>query len=226
MPAFLVSSYFRSKRSLPKLTSQKYLAMSGSKETKQGFELQMATNVLGHFKLAAILFDLCRLSSSCRIIVVSSGAHNTISKINPEKDFYPNSSWKAYGKSKLGNLLFVAKLNRLLKENGISNVFAVGCHPGFSATGILKQYRSLGPIILIMGQSAEKGAQSTVYAATYANIQADDYCGPRIFEVWGKPKSSCHVNKAVYNIKLQDDFWCKCEELTNVNFTSIISSKD
>jgi NAD(P)-dependent dehydrogenase (short-subunit alcohol dehydrogenase family) len=107
------------------------MALAKRELTKQGIEAQMGTNVVGHFKFAALMIDLCKSAALSRIVVVSSGAHSLTKKINLE-DFNREKSyskWQVYSETKLGNLLFVAKLNRLLEEKNLQNIVAVGCHP-------------------------------------------------------------------------------------------------
>ena len=107
------------------------MALNSRELTKQGIEMQMGTNVVGHFKFAAVMYDLCKAAPHSRIVWVSSGAHKMGSKINFD-DFNRDKSyskWQVYGETKLGNLLMMAKMNRLFEEKGVSNVIAVGCHP-------------------------------------------------------------------------------------------------
>jgi len=101
--------------------------------TKQNLELTMATNVVGHHRFTAEMLDLCKAAPHCRIVVVASLAHSVFAKggiklddLTYEKTF---AKWSVYGESKLGNLLFMKKLNRLLEEKGIKNVIVVACHP-------------------------------------------------------------------------------------------------
>jgi NAD(P)-dependent dehydrogenase (short-subunit alcohol dehydrogenase family) len=107
------------------------MAMPKREVTKQGLEAQTGTNVVGHFKFAAVMFDLCKQAEHCRIVSVSSLMHKmawgvNIEDFNREKKY---NAWSVYDETKLCNLLFMAKLNRLLEEKGVNNVLVVGCHP-------------------------------------------------------------------------------------------------
>ena len=65
------------------------------------------------------------------------------------------------------------------------------------------------------------GATPTVLAATDPNAKRNDYAGPSGFrEMWGDAKWGCVLNNAIWDEKLQDALWQKCEELTNANFTA------
>jgi NAD(P)-dependent dehydrogenase (short-subunit alcohol dehydrogenase family) len=99
--------------------------------TKQGVEMQMGTNMIGHFKFTAVMYDLCKAADHCRIVAVSSLTHLFASKINID-DFNRDKSYDAgsvYGESKLAEFVFIVKLNRLLEEKGVNNIIAVACHP-------------------------------------------------------------------------------------------------
>ena len=101
--------------------------------TADGFEMQIGTNHLGHFALANLLLPRIR----DRVVVVASGAHRMgqirLDDLNWEQGGY--KSWRAYGQSKLANLLFTSELQRRLAEAG-SDVRAVAAHPGYAATNL------------------------------------------------------------------------------------------
>src|SRR4051812_12282107 len=103
------------------------------RRTKDGFELQIGTNHLGHFALTNLLLPRVR----DRIVTVASGAHRMgsirLDDLNWERGSY--NRWRAYGQSKLANLLFVSELQRRLEEAG-SDVRALAAHPGWAATNL------------------------------------------------------------------------------------------
>jgi len=198
------------------------MALNSREETKQGIEAQMGTNVVGHFKFAAVMFGYCKAALNSRIVFVSSGAHKMTKTID-FKDFNRTQNyfkWTVYAETKLGDLLLMAKLNRLLQEKRVTNVIAVGCHPGYSATN-LQEHTVFKYLNYVLAQSAEMGAKPTVMAAVGDNIKANSYCGPNGFrEMWGEPKVDCDLNSAVFDNEFQDKLWQKCEELTQVNFAA------
>jgi NAD(P)-dependent dehydrogenase (short-subunit alcohol dehydrogenase family) len=97
-------------------------------KTKDGFEMQIGVNHLGHFLLTNLLLDLLKMSSPSRIVVVSSSLHKT-GKINKE-DLMSEKSygrWSAYGQSKLANVLFAKELAKKLDGTGVT---VNSLHPG------------------------------------------------------------------------------------------------
>lgn len=96
--------------------------------TKDGFEMQIGVNHLGHFLLTNLLLDMIKKSAPARIINVSSQAHimGGIKKedFNSEKSY---SKWRVYGQSKTANILFTRELARRLEKDGIT---ANSLHPG------------------------------------------------------------------------------------------------
>lgn len=71
---------------------------------------------------------------------------------------------------------------------------------------------------MILAQDAATGAKPTVLAATDPTAQRNGYAGPSGFrELWGQPKWDCEINPRVFDSKLQDDLWEKCEQLTNAD---------
>ncbi len=90
------------------------------RQTADGFELQMATNHLGHFALTGLLLDRIVTTERSRIVTVSSHMHR-IGRLRPDDVAGAafHSTWVAYGTSKLANLLFTAELSRRLEAAGL-----------------------------------------------------------------------------------------------------------
>src|ERR1700735_2706790 len=95
--------------------------------TADGFELQFGTNHLGHFALTGLVLP----QVTGRVVTVSSDAHKggaiDFDDLNWERKRY--RPWRAYGQSKLANLLFASELQRRLTQAG-SSVKATAAHPG------------------------------------------------------------------------------------------------
>jgi NAD(P)-dependent dehydrogenase (short-subunit alcohol dehydrogenase family) len=102
-------------------------------QTKDGFELQIGTNHLGHFALTAGLLPLLESSTSGRVVTMSSVGHRwgriDLGDLNWITRRY--SRWPAYFQSKLANLLFAYELDRRLRAAG-SSVLSLASHPGGS----------------------------------------------------------------------------------------------
>ena len=113
-------------------------------KTVDGFELQLATNHLGHFALTGLLLDKLLTTPRARVVTVISTAHK-IGKIDFD-DLQRERSynrWPAYGQSKLANLLFTLELDRRLKASN-ADLLSVAAHPGYSATNYSSPRRRRG----------------------------------------------------------------------------------
>lgn len=187
-------------------------------KTRQGFELQFGTNHLGHFALTGLLVDLMNATGHARIVTVSSGAHNfgdiQFDDLNWEANYNPT---RAYGQSKLANLLFTYELQRKLEATSHSTI-AVAAHPGWTATNLQQHagvFRILNPFL---AQSTDMGALPTVYAATAPDVKGADYYGPGgLWEMRGYPKK-VESNKKSHEQAVAQRLWAVSERLTGVQF--------
>ena len=188
--------------------------------TADGFELQFGTNHLGHFALTNLLLP----QVTGRVVTVSSDAHRggaiDFDDLNWERK--PYKAWRAYGQSKLANLLLTAELQRRLTAAG-SGVLATAAHPGYAATNLqFKSERRLLDIISMVGnrliaQDADGGALPTLYAAV-ADIPGDSFAGPGGFmEQRGAPKLVGRTD-AAKDTDVARRLWDVSEELTGVRF--------
>ena len=88
--------------------------------TKDGFELQIGTNHLGHFALTGLLLRGMLTRSGARVVTVSSLAHEQgrirFDDLQGEQSYGP---WTAYSQSKLANLLFAFELDRQARARGL-----------------------------------------------------------------------------------------------------------
>ncbi len=188
--------------------------------TAEGFELQFGTNHLGHFALTNLLLE----HISGRVVTVSSGAHRIGSidfdDLNWERKPYRAS--RAYGQSKLANLLFTAELQRRLTAAG-SRVLATAAHPGYAATNLqFHSGRRTLDLLSIVGnrllaQDEEAGALPTLYAAV-AEMPGGSFAGPDgLMEMRGKPKRVGR-SQAARDTTAARRLWDASEELTGVRF--------
>jgi NAD(P)-dependent dehydrogenase (short-subunit alcohol dehydrogenase family) len=135
--------------------------------TRQGFQMTMGVNHIGHFLLTQLLLPVLKQSAPSRIVNVSSRAHFHSTGIDYANIKNPTSSKlgiKEYCDSKLANLLFTKELSVRLKHTGVSS-YAV--HPGVVSSELWRGIPSLprGFIKLFM-ISSERGAKTTIYCAT------------------------------------------------------------
>jgi NAD(P)-dependent dehydrogenase (short-subunit alcohol dehydrogenase family) len=187
--------------------------------TAQGFELQFGTNHLGHFALTNLLLE----HVTGRVVTVSSAAHRggaiDFDDLNWERRSY--KAWRAYGQSKLANLLFTAELQRRLAAAG-SSVLATAAHPGYAATNLqFHSGRGLFDVISRVGnqliaQDENGGALPTLYAAV-ADVPGNSFAGPSGFmEQRGAPKLVGRT-KAAQDMAVAARLWDVSEQLTGVS---------
>ncbi len=157
--------------------------------TKQGFELQLGTNHLGHFALTARLLPLLERTPGSRVVVVSSAAQNAgridFEDMNWERRSY--SPWRAYGQSKLANMMFALELARRLAARG-SAVRVTAAHPGWTATDLQRTSGVARFFNPLLAMKAPDGALPTLRAATDPAAANGSYWGPsHFFELNGPP---------------------------------------
>lgn len=189
--------------------------------TSDGFEMQFGTNHLGHFALTGLLLDNLIGVDGSRVVTVSSVGHRIMAKIR-----FDDLNWehsynrvKAYGQSKLANLMFTYELQRRLAAKGAPTV-ALAAHPGFSDTELMRHLPGFIPDSLwkVVAQPAEMGALPTLRAATDPGAQGGQYYGPDgIGEAKGNPKVVASSAQS-HDEAIQRRLWTVSEELTGVTF--------
>jgi WW domain-containing oxidoreductase len=184
--------------------------MALPKRTVQhGQELQFLTNHVGHFMLATGL--LGQLAADGRVVVLSSSAHQTPPKggiafddLSLEKGY---SGVRAYGQSKLANLLFARELARRLPEGQVAHAV----HPGVIATNLARHlpgfaqvaFRMIEPLFL---KTPAQGAATQVWAATHPDNGARN----------GEYMADCNVAKSTRHgadLDLAERLWTRTEEI-------------
>jgi NAD(P)-dependent dehydrogenase (short-subunit alcohol dehydrogenase family) len=172
------------------------------RRTVDGFELQLATNHLGHFALTGLLLDrLLEADGESRVVTLASVAHRfahiDFADLQRERSYH---SWSVYAQSKLANLLFAYELERRIDAaHASASLVSVAAHPGYAATALTTSgaqlagpnlvARFIGLVDPIIGQPAAKGALPTLYAATVPELAGGSYVGPRgPLELWGHPR--------------------------------------
>ena len=187
-------------------------------ETVDGFELQLGTNHLGHFALTGELLALVRETPGARVVTVASLAHR-IGRIDFD-DLQCEGRYKrlrAYGQSKLANLLFARELGRRLAAAGADTVSAAA-HPGYTATNLQNTVMTFKLFNPVVGQRPARGALPTLYAATAPAVKSGDYYGPGgPFEMRGAPKPA-KVSALARDEALAARLWSVSQELTGVRY--------
>jgi NAD(P)-dependent dehydrogenase (short-subunit alcohol dehydrogenase family) len=198
-------------------------------QTADGFEMQIGTNHLGHFTLTNLLLP----QVSDRVVVLSSGAHRfghiDLADLNWQSRKY--SAWRAYGQSKLANLLFALELQRRLTASG-SAVRAMAAHPGYAATNLQgKSEQRIGDAVTrvgnaVLAQSAADGALPSLRAAT-DDLPGGSYLGPdRRGEQRGRHPTLVGRSPEASDVGLAQELWAASERLTGTAFpTDALSSR-
>ena len=178
-------------------------AFSKRQETEAGFEKTIATNYLGVFRLTNNLLPMLKDTAPSRIINISSGMHKTgkidFDDIMMEKKY---ASMKQYANSKLIVTTFTYALARRLAGTGVT---ANVVEPGFVATNLGSNMGGLRDriaftIVRPIQISAEKGAETSIWAAT----------APEIEEISGKTfekKKETGSADITYDEETQDRLW-------------------
>ncbi|OMH36957.1 SDR family NAD(P)-dependent oxidoreductase [Tersicoccus sp. Bi-70] len=144
------------------------MAVPELRRTAYGWELQFATNHLGHFALALRLHDaLAAAGGGARIVSVSSSGHRGSPVVFEDVDYEhrPYDPWSAYGQAKTANVLFAVEATRRWSEDGI---VANALMPG----GIMTNLQRFVPEEIKEGwkdspamKTPQQGAATTMVAA-------------------------------------------------------------
>lgn len=163
-------------------------------QTRDGFELHVGTNHLGHFALTGSLLGLIAGTAGARVVTVSSLMHR-FGRVDHEKLMHSEgeySIWGTYARSKLYNLLFAYQLQRLFEKAGI-NATSLAAHPGYTATNLGSRYGRPRPrwrewLRRRLTQDPAMGALPVVRAAVTPEASGGQYYGPRgLFGMRGYP---------------------------------------
>jgi NAD(P)-dependent dehydrogenase (short-subunit alcohol dehydrogenase family) len=186
--------------------------------TGDGFELQFGTNHLGHFALTGLLLDQLLPVPGSRVVTVSSVGHRMRAAINFD-DLQWERSYsrvRAYGQSKLANLMFTYELQRRLAAAGTT--IAVAAHPGFAATELMRHTPAAAVVTPLFSQDAAMGALPVLRAATDPGVLGGQYYGPGGFlGLRGYPELAASSRRS-HDEAVQRRLWAVSEELTGVTF--------
>lgn len=142
--------------------------------TPDGLEKTFALNHMAYFLLVQLLLPTLKASAPARIINVASeahrGAHIDFADLQGEQRY---SAMRAYGQSKLANIMFTYELARRLAGTGVT---ANTLHPGFVASGFARNNGAVIRIVLDtllrpMQINTTKGAQTSIYLATSPDVE-------------------------------------------------------
>jgi len=190
-----------------------------------GRELVLATNVLGHFVLAAeLLVPLARTRG--RIVWLGSMATRLGSYDPVDLELRGGyTPWRAYAQSKVAAQVLGFEADRRLREEGIP-VKSVVAHPGYSVSGRTpgvygvnapsRMDRFIDNLQAPITQSKEEGAWSQVRALVDPNIRGGEYWGPASM-VRGLPRRQT-PSRTSLDPAVGARVWADCERLTGIHW--------
>ena len=203
------------------------MALPRRQESEDGFELQVATNYLGHFALTGRLLPLL---GQARVVNLGSLAAQrstiVLDDLQASRRYAP---MRVYGTTKLEMLLFALELQRRSEAQGWG-VQGLAAHPGWARTDIItngpaENGRVLGAwrlaqlVAPLFGQSAAEGARPILFAATSPLARGGGYYGPSGLFFNGPPVAAT-LPAAATDAKLAADLWLASERLTGTVFGS------
>jgi NAD(P)-dependent dehydrogenase (short-subunit alcohol dehydrogenase family) len=160
------------------------MALPDLQLTPEGWELQFATNHLGHFALGVGLHHALAGAGHARIVSVSSRGHMRSPVIFDDINFAsrPYDPWLAYGQSKTANILLAVEATRRWAQDGIT---ANAVHPGAIADTNLSRHMDPEALADLRAsgrfafKTIEQGAATSVLVATSPQLEG---IGGRYFQ--------------------------------------------
>jgi len=188
--------------------------------TVNGFEMQLGTNFLGHFALAARLWPLMALGS--RVVPLSSIAAKRgridFDDLMGEKHY---NAWAVYSQTKLAMLAFAIELAKRQQR-----VASIAAHPGFARTNLIANGMGrnalrdtvIGVFGDLFSQSAAAGALPVLRAATDPTMRSGGYVGSvGLFELKGPP-GPVKIPRRACDPETGRTLWAAAEKLTGLSF--------
>ena len=197
-----------------------------------GFEMQFATNYLGHFALTLRLLPALLEAKAARVVDVSSLAHRTgrieFDNLNGERSY---SGYRSYGQSKLAMLLFARELQHRGEQRGWP-LMSIAAHPGWSATSIVSN--GFGPsmksqvgnfLFRLAGQSIDEGAKPILFAALDPTADPALYYGPANFGETRGPVAPARMMPQATDAAVAAQLFDRSEQLTGLSLDQAVAEK-
>ncbi|MGC4860215.1 oxidoreductase [Micromonospora sp. DT41] len=191
-----------------------------------GFELQLATNMLGHFALTGLLLGNLAAAREARVVSLSSithkNAHLDFDDLMFERNYRAST---AYGRSKLASTIFGIELDRRLRAAGSPIVSALA-HPGLTRTNLTPrawEHRGrFGRLIaragLLATQPVEQGALPQLRAATEPGVRGGQFFGPALLGETRGRVTEARLSREAADPAVGKRLWAAAEELTGVSY--------
>lgn len=153
------------------------MALPELERTPEGWEMQFASNHLGHFALANALHEALAEAGNARIVSLSSSGHlfSPVLFDDPHFNFVPYEAFLAYGQSKTASALFAVAVTERWAKDGITSNAVM---PGAIATNLQRHTGGLRTPIERQ-KTPQQGAATTLYVATSPDLEG---IGGRYFE--------------------------------------------
>lgn len=197
-----------------------------------GFEMQFATNYLGHFALTLRLLPALLEARAARVVDVSSLAHRTgrieFDNLNGERSY---SGYRSYGQSKLAMLLFARELQHRGEQRGWP-LMSIAAHPGWSATSIVSN--GFGPsmksqvgnfLFRLAGQSVDEGAKPILFAALDPTADPALYYGPANLGETRGPVAPARMMPQATDAAVAARLFDRSEQLTGLSLEQAVAEK-
>jgi NAD(P)-dependent dehydrogenase (short-subunit alcohol dehydrogenase family) len=153
------------------------MALPELERTPEGWEMQFATNHLGHFALAQALHGALAEAGNARIVSLSSSGHlfSPVMFDDPHFNFVAYDAFVAYGQSKTASTLFAVGVTARWAKDGITSNAVM---PGAIATKLQRHTGGLRTPVERQ-KTPQQGAATTLYVATSPELEG---IGGRYFE--------------------------------------------
>jgi len=183
-------------------------------ETIDGIEKTLAINHLAPFLLTNLLMDHLKKGSEARVVNVSSEVHRVgaqsfdLDNVQLQKDYTP---MKAYGISKLCNVMFTHELAKRCKDTSITTN---SLHPGVVRTQLAEEASWLMKLFYLVGKpfmrSPKSGAQTTIYLSTSEEVRS-------VSGKYFRNKKQKSPASIAYDDSITQALWEKSEKLTGLS---------
>lgn len=232
-------------------------APSSTSDKKHALDRHFAVNNVGHAILTEGLLPLIKETAKkhgeARIVIMASNLHfsapSDVAFASIEEINNTPGPTLAYNRSKLGNVLYAKKLDRLLKSEGVTNVYVNSIHPGVVKTaqqdGVVEAYQKIvtdtvGEGIIssaansalaganqLMRMVAEKdspeGALSALFAATAEEVKTSGISGEYIVPN-GSIQQADKRTLGSEGEALQDRYWKLVHECIEKDLGNVVGA--
>ena len=176
--------------------------------TEDGMEMQFAVNNLAPFLMTNLLLDIVKASGAARVINVTSGIHSRGRIDFDDLQMAQRYGFvRAYGRSKLANVLFTYELAGRLAHTGV----AVNCFtPGMTKTALGRYMsRPTNWMFRRMGRRVEEGADTGIWLASSREVEG--VTGKYFFN-----RKAIESSKLSYDAELAERLWKVSAKLTGL----------